>query len=333
MKAVVSTARGSAANCLSVVTRPKPSVEEGEVLVRIHASGVNPSDVKVRAGAQGPMIAEEVFIHNDGAGVIEEVGSGVSDRRIGERVWLYNVNRSADGMLQGTKGTASEYVSVNETYAVPLPNGVSFEEGACLGVPAMTAHRAVFSGGDVKDKLIFVSGGAGSVGLLAIQVAAASGATIITSVSSEEKAALAEAAGASLIVNYKTQDLVYEVIKRFGENSVDRMIDLDFGGNATASTQILKRNGEIATFGSVTALEPKIPFYSMMFNNTNIQLIFVYAMPDKAKRQSIDDINRLLSAGLLKPHIAKTFSMDNVVQAHELVEAGSATGNVVLRVR
>ncbi len=332
MKAIINFARGAAADTLSLVERDTPSPSEGQVLVRIHASGVNPSDVKVRAGAQGPLPGGEVIPHNDGAGVIEAVGAGVCERRIGERVWMYNVNRTADGMGQGMAGTAAEYVAIDQTLAAPLPHGVSFEDAACLGVPAMTAHRAVFSGGKVAGKTVLVTGGAGSVGLLAVQMAVAGGARVITTVSSDEKAAIASDAGAAMVINYRKENVGDAIIGRIGENAIDRIVDVDFAAHMALTARILKRNGEIATYASASDVEPKLPFYAMMFNNTLIQQVFVYAMPGEAKLQAIAAINGYLRSGALRPLIARTFPLAETIQAHEAIEGGMMIGNIVLRV-
>lgn len=330
MRVAVSRMRGAAGEALVLEDRPIPEPGPGEVRVRVLASGVNPSDVKVRAGAQGALPHDEVMVHNDGAGIIDAVGEGVSERRLGERVWLFNLNRSEDGMAQGVNGTAAEMIICPEDLAPPLPNGVSAEEGACLGVPAMTAHRAVFADGPVAGQVVLVTGGAGSVGLLAVQMAAASGATVIATVSSGEKAELARAAGAALIINYKTESLADRIVAEFGSNSVDRLVDVDFGVHVGLTPQILARNGTIATYASMGSPEPSLPFYQAMFNNTTIRLVFVYAMPDEAKWSAIEDINTFLRHGVLAPMIAARFPFEDIAKAHEAVEAGGLTGNVVL---
>ncbi len=331
MKTIINTARGAAADTLALVNRDMPNPGTGQVLVRIHASGVNPSDTKVRIGAQGPMPAKEVIPHNDGAGVIESVGTGVSERRIGERVWLYNVNRTSDGQGQGNIGTAAEYVAVDADLAAPLPHGVSFEEGACLGVPAMTAHRAVFSGGDVAGQTLLITGGAGSVGLMAVQMAAAAGARVITTVSSAEKATIAQDAGTETIINYRTENLLERLLAEVGENAIDRLVDVDFAAHAAMTPRILKRGGTIATYASGSDMTPAIPFVPLMFNNTVLEMVFVYGMPKAAKKRAIEDINHYLRSGAIRPEIAARFPLAEAARAHEAIEAGGLTGNVVLQ--
>lgn len=332
MKTIINTARGTASETLAFVDREQPKPGAGQVLVKIHASGVNPSDAKVRIGAQGPLPAEEVIPHNDGAGVIEVVGEGVSRRRIGEPVWLYNVNRTPDGQGQGCIGTAAEYVAVDADLAAPLPHGVSFEEGACLGVPAMTAHRAVFAGGDVAGKTLLITGGAGSVGLMAVQMAVAAGARVITTISSAEKATITAQAGAEIILNYRNENLLERLLAEVGENAIDRLIDVDFAAHAALTPRILTRGGTIATYASGSDMTPAIPFVPLMFNNTVLEMVFVYGMPASAKKQAIEDINHYLRSGAIRPMIAAQFPLAEAVKAHEAIEAGNLTGNVVLQV-
>lgn len=330
MRAIVNTARGSARETLELRELATPDVGPGQVLVRVMASGVNPSDAKVRSGAQGEMVAPVVIPHNDGAGFIEQVGEGVSAHRVGQLVWLYNVNRSADGMAQGEVGTAADYVVVDAALAPPLPQGTNFEEGACLGVPAMTAHRALSVAGDLAGKRVLVSGGAGSVGLLAVQLAVYGGAEVIATVSSEAKAAIARGAGAHHLINYREQNVAEVIVETFGENAIDHIVDVDFASHIGEVPRILCRNGSIGAYASASNTEPMLPYYPVMFNNTRVQFVFVYAMPESAKREAIETINQALVVGALSPHVAGTFSLADTAAAHEQVESGSLLGNAVI---
>ena len=330
MRTIINNARGTAADTLVLVDRDVREPQGNEIRVRVSASGLNPSDVKVRIGAQGPMVADEVIPHNDGAGIVESTGPDVTQFSVGDRVWLFNVNRTPDGTAQGVNGTAAELIVVPENLAAELPSELGFSEGACLGVPAMTAHRAVFCGGSIENKKVFVSGGAGSVGLLAVQMAAAAGAHVITTVSNDEKAQHARAAGANHVINYREENLQDVIIDSYGKHSVDRFVDVDFAAHMTMSTDVLKRNGQIAAYASASELNPAIPYYPMMFNNTNIQLVFVYGMPDEAKAQAIADITRFAEKGELRPLVGQKFSLENIAEAHDVVEAGGFLGNVVV---
>ena len=332
MKAVIANARGAAKDVLRVVEIDAPVVQAGEVCVQMKAVGVNPSDVKLRAGAQGPMIAETVAIHNDGAGVITAVGAGVDAARVGEHVWLYQVNRSDDGMGQGENGTAAEVVCVPNGMAVAMPDSVDFEHAACLGVPAMTAHRAVFWAGDVSGKTVLVTGGAGSVGEMAVQMAHDAGATVITTVSGPEKSAIAHGAGADHIINYREEDLAARLLEIAGPHGIDHVVDVDFAAHIALTPTLLARNGTIGAYASGSDLTPTIPYGPLMFNNTGIQLVFVYAMPDEAKSAAIEAITDMLERGVLKPTVAASFALEDVVASHEAVEAGRLMGNAVLSV-
>jgi NADPH2:quinone reductase len=326
------TERGAAKDVLKVGELDTPQPAKGEVLVRIHASGVNPSDVKTRAGNLGPLTVPRTIPQSDGAGVIEAVGEDVPDSRVGERVWLYNVNRTPDGMGQGPNGTAVFYSAVDARQAVPLPYNVSFEEGACLGVPAMTAHRALFADGPVDGQTILVTGGAGAVGSMAIQMARASGARVLTTVSSDEKAAVAKEDGADTIINYKTEDLVPAILAATGGEKLDRIVDVDFASHINLTTDILKSGGTVAAYASMSNPTPELAYYPLMFNNTNIRLVFVYAMPQDAKDAAAKATNEFLKAGKLKGRIAATYPLQEIVAAHELVESGSQIGKVILTI-
>jgi NADPH2:quinone reductase len=332
MKAIFCTGRGAATDTLSIGEADKPIPKPGEVLVALRTSGVNPSDVKLRSGAQGPMVVDKVIIHNDGAGVIETAGEGVDSARIGQRVWLYNVNRSADGLGQGVIGTAADYVSVPSVQAPKLPEPASFEAGACIGVPAMTAHRAVMWAGPVEGKTLLVTGGAGSVGHSAIQIAKGMGAGVITTVSSDAKAAIAREAGANVVINYRTENLEARIIEEAGAGGIDHVVDVDFAAHVDIYPRILKLNATVGAYATATNLTPAFPFYPLAFRNIRIQPVFVYSMEDSAKEDAVRDVNTLLTQGALIPRVDTVFDFDDVVAAHEAIEDGKLVGNAILKV-
>ena len=311
---------------------PIPEVGAGEVLVRVHASGVNPSDTKMRGGWGGNLAMQfpRVIPHNDGAGVIERVGTGVSTDRIGDRVWIY------EAQVGRPFGTAAEYVVIPSQQAASLPANTSFVEAACLGVPAMTAHRAVFASGAVAGKTILVTGGAGAVGYYAVQLAKWGGATVIATVSRPAQAKLAQAAGADYVLDYKTEDVVARIQEITGvTRGIDRVVDVDFEANLPISEAVLKSNGSIATYsssgGSPTA-HPSIPFFSLLFNNITIQIVFVYMMPETAKQDAIRDINVALCSNALKHNIARLCSLTEVAAAHEAQDSGQSIGKVIIEI-
>jgi NADPH:quinone reductase len=316
---------------LQTAMLPIPEVGAGEVLIRVHASGVNPSDTKARSGWDGmTMPFSRIIPHNDGAGVIEQVGGGVSPERIGDRVWIY------EAQLVRPLGTAAEYVVVPSQQAVPLPENTTFAEGACLGVPAMTAHRAVFASGSVEGQTVLVTGGAGAVGYYALQLAKWGGATVITTVSRSGQANLAKDAGADFVINYKTENVVTRIQEiTGGERGIDRVVDVDFEANLPISQAVLKGNGAIATYsssGGDPGAAPNIPFFSLLMNNITIQIVLVYTMPEAAKQAAIRDINTVLSGGALKHNIAQRFSLQEVAAAHDAQDSGQMVGKAIVEV-
>ncbi|MEZ5834033.1 MAG: NADPH:quinone reductase [Dongiaceae bacterium] len=326
MKAAFYDRNGPADEVLQVAELPMPSPGPGEVLVRVKASGVNPSDVKSRAGLRAKMSYPRVIPHSDGAGVIQAIGAGIDPARVGERVWLWN------GQWQRPFGTAAEYVALPAFQAPHLPDGVPYEAGACLGIPAMTAHRCVFADGPVAGQTILVTGGAGAVGHYAIQLASWGGAKVIATVSGAEKAAHAKAAGADHVVNYKTEDVAQAVKELTNGQGVDRVIDVEFGGNLQTTLACIKTNGVIATYASSAVMEPKLPFYPMMFMGLTLRLVLVYILPEPARLQSIQDINQALVQGALVHAVAETYPLDRIADAHKAVEGGQAIGNVVIAI-
>ena len=324
MKAAWYEKNGPADEVLCLGDMERPSVGPGEVLVRVHTSGVNPSDVKTRGGTGGGLAYPRIIPHSDGAGVIEAVSEGVDPARVGERVWVFNA------AWQRAWGTAATYVALPSAQAVVLPDGVSFEAGACLGIPAMTAHRCVFADGPVRGQTVLVTGGAGAVGHYAVQWARWGGATVLTTVSSEAKAHHAQSAGAHHIINYKTQDVVEAVHELTRGQGVDRIVEVELGGNLEVSRQVLKAHGVIAAYGSMAVPTPALPFYPMMFKDITLRMILVYLLPEAARRQAIADLNEAMQRGRLTHAIHQTYPLDDMVAAHQAVESGQVIGNVVV---
>ncbi len=337
MKAVSYTRHGPAAEVIEFGDLPDPIAGDGEVLVRVAASGVNPSDVKARAGYLWPMTAPRTIPHSDGAGVIEVVGRGVDPARVGERVWTYNVNRTEDGLGQGAIGTAAELVAIRAAQAIPLPGRTTFVTGAALGVPAMTAHAALLTDGPVDGMSVLVTGGAGAVGSLAIQMARWAGASrIVTTVSSDAKAAAARADGADVVVNYRElgigDGLRDALLEASGGSKFDRMVDVDFGTYVNLSAQLLHHGGVIGTYASMSEPRPTVDFYPLMMNNITIRMVEVYAQSPARFAEIATGVNRALDDGALAPRIDGTWSLSETVAAHERVESGDQVGNVIVEV-
>ncbi len=326
MKAAWFERSGKAGDVLIVGDRKKPDPGQGEVRVRLYASGVNPSDVKKRAGFQpaGLDLTGFVIPHSDGAGVIEEVGAGVAQSRIGERVWVYQAQ------YQRHQGTAAEYVCLPQQTAVRLPDQADFSIGACIGIPIMTAHRCVFADGDIKGKTILVTGASGRVGHYAVQWAKLFGARVIGTAGNKHQCQLAKDSGADHVFSYKETDLADQIMQVTDGEGVDRIVEVEFGDNIETSCQVLKTSGTIASYSSSRDPEPVLPFYQMMFNNITVKTVLVYNMPEEAKRHAIQDIWRALENGQLIHRIARRYSLNDIAGAHEAIEEGGMDGCVVV---
>jgi len=264
--------------------------------------------------------------HQDGAGVIDAVGPGVPETRIGERVWIY--------MAQWGKafGTAAEFVVVPSVQAVTLADSVSFEVGASLGVPAMTAHRCLFADGDLRGKRVLVQGGAGAVGNAAILLAKWAGAWVAATVSREEQAEVARAAGADFVVNRHEEDVAQTVRSATGGHGVDRIVDVDISANIDVAVACLAHDGVVTAYSTETPQAMlTIPFFPALLGGFSFRSVYVYSMPETAMRQAADEVSACGASGAYAPRIAKTYALDAVAEAHELQESGKAVGKILVR--
>ena len=326
MRAIWYESQGEADEVLTLGEIEEPSPGEGEVAVYVKASGINPSDVKQRAGLRGPMTVAQKIPHADGAGVIKSVGPGVDPSRIGERVWMFNAG------TEGRGGTCAEVCVIPTEFAVPLADEDDFETGAALGIPAITAHRGMFCAGPVTGKTVLVTGGAGAVGLQAIQLARWGGAKqVIATVSSPEKAKIAWDAGAHEVINYKTQDVVDAIGAASEGEGVHHIVEVELGGNLETSLAVLRDHGSIAYYGSEGNRNPSLDAYPMMFKNISIQSIFMYTLTPEQRALAVSDVSRALNEGRLRPRIDRVFEMEEVAEAHKRVEAGEKMGAVIVR--
>jgi len=326
MKAAWYERFGAADDVLIVGELEDPQPGPGEVLVRLRASSVNPSDVKKRAGSFPNLLdGGYVIPHSDGAGVIEAVGEGVSSDRIGDEVWVYQAQ-------YGRRfGTAAELVTVGDERAPLLPEGVTHEEGACLGIPAMTAHRCVFADGPVAGQTILITGGAGRVGHYTIQWAHNAGARVIATASNEEDSQACTEAGADAVVNHREEDWSAKVLDAVDGEPLDRVIEVEFGANLSEVLKLVRIGATIATYSSTQDPQPKLPFYQMMYMDLKIRLVIVYAMPEEAKQRAIADIDEAWRAGKLQHRVAHVRTLDEIAEAHVLIEDGGFRGCVVVR--
>ncbi|NNC98641.1 MAG: NADPH:quinone reductase, partial [Gammaproteobacteria bacterium] len=262
MKAAWYNAFGTPQDVLQIGKLPDPQVSGNQVLVRLQTSGVNPSDVKKRAGSFPHLLDDGLVIpHSDGAGIIEAVGDAVSPERIGERVWVYQAQYGR------RLGTAAEYLSIDAVRAICLPTSASFAVGACLGIPAMTAHRCVFADGDINGQHILVTGGAGRVAYYAIQWAKSAGAIVVATASNPADEESCKNIGADFVVNHRQQNWGEHVLQVTAGKRMDRVIDVEFGANLGEVLKCIETGGIIATYSSTQVPEPKLPFLSMMYQD------------------------------------------------------------------
>ena len=325
MRAATYTRTGAAKDVLSLIDLPDPNPGPGEVRVKLAWSGVNPSDVKSRGG-RWPMAYPRIVPHSDGSGVIDAVGDGVPSLRVGERVWTWN------GQWGRADGTAAEYIVLPSRQAVKLQEGISLEAGACLGIPALTAYHAVTTAGGVVEKNVLIAGAAGAVGHYAVQIAKARGAgVVIATVSSPEKAALARAAGADVVINYKTEDLVARAREASGGYGIDRIVEVDFAANMAADLELLAPEGDIVVYGSGQPTIP-IPFFPLIVKNVRLRFFIVYNLNERDRARAIAGLNELMAGGRLTHNIAARVPLSEIVEAHEIVEKGAVAGNTIVQI-
>jgi NADPH2:quinone reductase len=325
MRAIWFDSFGPASEVLQLGEQPLPSISHGQVMVQLETSSPNPSDVKKRGGSAPNLLDDGLVIpHSDGAGRIVEVGPGVSAARIGERVWVYQAQ------FQRQLGTAAEFVAVDEDRAIWLPDHVDFATGACMGIPAMTAHRCVFADGPVEDRTVLVTGGAGRVGYYAVQWAKMGGAHVIATASDEASSLDCAQAGADVVVNHRDSDYVELVCDQSLDGAVDRIIEVDFGQNLEANLEMLQVGGTIATYASGSDPNPSLPFYRLMYLDATLRLVIVYDMPEEAKIEAVEDITGALEQGRLLHRVAHRLPLAETARAHELIEQGGFRGCVVV---
>ena len=321
---------GAAHDVLQTGELPDPIPAAGEVRVRIMTSGVNPSDVKSRQAR--PLIAPRIIPHSDGAGVIDAVGAGVSQGRIGERVWLWN------GQWQRPFGTAASLIALPSVQAVQLPANTGFDAGACLGIPVLTAFHALQllsrQIGSLAGLTILVTGASSAVGHYVTQIATRDmGATVIGTVGSAAKAEHARRAGAVGTIDYKNQDVAAEVLRLTDGRGVAAIVDLDLSSTvALVPTGALANHGVILCYGS-NANDVVLPFREMLFRSLALKFFVAYELTVPERVQACEGINRLLVAGMLEHAIGQRFDLDQIVAAHEAVEGATGRiGNVVVSV-
>lgn len=324
MKAIWYEKQGAARDVLTIGEMDDPQPKIGEVRIKIAASGINPGDVKKRENAFGfGMPFPRIIPHSDGAGTIDAVGECVSEEWIGRRVWCYGAQ------TYRPYGTAAEYTVVPLAQAVPLPEGVSFEQGACLGIPVITAHRAVHVAGSVEGKTVLVQGGAGAVGATAVQLARHAGARVIATVRRESDKEIAERMGADEIVLFGEK--LAEQIKVLAPEGVHHIVEVAFDANIKMDVKILAQGGSIATYATNKAT-PEIPVWLLVFSNARLFFVGSDDVPAEAKIEAAHAINLAFEASWQGLDIAETFPLSEIAKAHEAVEHPKKSGRVIITI-
>ena len=325
MKAVWYERTGAASDVLTFGDMPTPMAGPGEVRVRLEASGVNPADVGRRAGSYRALEFSRVIPNSEGAGIVDQLGDGVTRLSMGQRVWLFNGQRNGRAF-----GTAAEYIALAEHLVTPLPDNVSFAAGATLGIPCMTAWSCLFGDGPIAGQTVLVTGGAGAVGHYAVQLAKWGGARVIATVSSAFKAEQARLAGADLVIDYKTEDVIAKTMAFTERRGVNRVVDVDFGGNIATTLKMMAMNSTIAVYATNGNRSPVVPMRELMERCVALRALVLFALPPPLLAAAQADISKWLAAGTRIHNVAAQFALSETAQAHLAVEKGGKLGTVIV---
>lgn len=305
------------------VDDPEPG--PGEVLIRVHASGVNPTDWKRRTGQRGPLPYPRIVPGYDAAGVVQTVGNGVDLALTGSRVWVW------EGAHRKWDGTAAELVRVPASRAMLLPDGVSFQEGACLGVPAMTACHSLMLAGSLKGEKVIVTGAAGMVCNYAVQLANAMGASVLGVVrGGEDREEDARRAGADVIVNTDREDFRKAALAFTDGEGARCVIDVDLGAHLDFAWRITAQNGTIASFGSATNPQPVLDWPKFMYRNIALRGVAIFEVPEEDKLAAVGFVQKCLEEGRLWHRIDSEFPLEEMASAHRQQETGRPRGKVIV---
>ena len=301
---------------------PDPHPGAGEVRIRIAASGINPGDIKKRqdAFAYG-MAYSRVIPHSDGAGYVDEIGAGISSEWLGQRVWCYGAQSYRPF------GTAAEFTVVPVDQIARLPEKVSMDQGACLGIPGITAHRAVHVAGVVEGRTVLVQGAAGAVGICAVQLARRAGAHVIGTVRSSAEEVAAANAGAHQVV--LSDSAVVASVRALAPMGIDHIVEVAFAANILADVELLKKGASIASYATDREM-PQIPFWPMVFKNIRLFFLGSDDFPKQAKVSAAGDLTGALEAGWTGFEIAERIPLAEIARAHELSEHPVRRGRIVV---
>lgn len=325
MKAVWYVRQGAAEEVLQHGEQPTPVPARGEVRVRLHASAVNPADANRRAGRLHLMEFPLIIPNSDGAGVIDAVGQGVSPERVGKRVWVYFGQRGRP------HGTAAEFICLPAELASELPDHVGFAEGACLGIPCMTAYCALFGSGSIKGKTVLVTGGAGAVGHYAVQLAKWGGARVIATVSSPEKGLHAQRGGADFVIDYTSATAQQDIQQAAGSRGVDLIVDVDAAANADLVLGVAVEGGEWISYAIGARPIAAMPMSRIIRLNLRLRGLYLSGLAPSVRRRAQVGMQRWLLETPAAVHaVDRRFALRDTAQAHLAVEAKNKLGTVVV---
>lgn len=328
MKAVWYDQLGEAAETLKFGELPTPVPAPGEVRVRLYASGVNPADANRRAGRRhGAMEFSRIIPHSDGAGVIDALGSGVDPKMLGTRVWLYFGQRGGRAF-----GTAAEFICLPHELTSPLPDHMDFAQGACLGIPAMTAYISLFQRGSIQGKNILVTGGAGAVGHYAIQLAKWGGAYVVATTSSDAKAAHAKQGGADKVIDYTAPDAVQKILDATQRRGVDHIVDVNAVDNAKLCQSVTANQAHWVTYARAERIELELSLATLIRKNISLQGLYLPGLPYEIRRSAQAGLSRWIQDVPNAIHtVDSIFDLRATDKAHQAVEAGTKLGTIVVR--
>lgn len=326
MRACWYTETGPAQRVLRCGEQPRPVAGVGEVLVEVVFSGVNTTDIKRRSGARGGLPYPRVIPGYDAAGVIVATGEGVPEARIDDRVWVWEAaHRTPDG-------ASAEYVSVPASRAMPLPDAASFETGASLGVPAITACHGLLLGGNLHGETVIITGGAGMVGNCAIVLAKRMGATVIATARDQEKAEDARRAGADHVAPADAERLAGLALEVTDGVGVRHMLDVDLGAHLGHAWRAIAENGSLAAYGTQREANPPLPFARYMYRNISIHGIAIFNVPEAAKLRAVTMVQQAVVDGALQPRLDRRYALDELAAAHQRLESGAARGKILIEI-
>lgn len=327
MKCITYSNFGPSSDVLKLEEFPNPEPKDGEVLIKLHFSGVNPSDAKARAGNRPGILKPQfdvIIPNSDGSGEIIKIGNGVNKKRIGQKVWIWN------GQWQRPYGTAAEFITIPSEQAILLPRGMTYETGACLGIPGLTAAHCVLGAGSIKGKTIFISGGAGSVGSLSIQLAKWSGAYVIATGSTAGFNRITSA-GADHVLEYNDPYLGQKVLE-LSPSGVDRAVEVEFGTNINLFPEIMKPQSTVSVYGSAKNMAPKIPFGKYLFKAIKVSLELIYILTPNQRLEAIQNLHDAHLDNAFTPTIEKMYDLSKCGAAHDKSLSPGRAGAILLNI-